>query len=966
MSDNFQNFRNGINLGSLALDPSDPNVRNGDIYYSPVLNTFRGYINGVWVDIPGSGGSFSNPMTTTGDMIYSDPGSNPVRIGIGSLGQVLSSNGTIPVWSNLPGATAFSIGASSPITTTGSISGSPGTWQTFPNSPAFIFTPIISGTYKVYSPLPLTPGPGDNVSFFGRIVNTFGGATLLQESQVLAIGFKAGVTDPGFSGTAQSVYNLTAGTTYQFDIQGQVESSGTLTLGGPVFYMFLEGVGLNGVLNTSASSYAMYTSNIVNTISSPVTSVTPTFTTFSNSPAFTFTPNVTGTYKVYTSVPLETNTAAQEALTQIINTSGGAVLLSQSQATAYSDSPATVDSVFIQNTYGLTAGTTYVFDIQGSMTGSGSAFIRGDVASFYMYAEGVGLNNNTAQFPVAFKAFAGANFAAVNTTIVMPSPNIIFDTNSGYNPSTGVYTVPYAGFYVVGFSGQTYAGGQIVYIEVDGVFQGYITDSSGQNGDIWGVSTLVKCNAGSQITWWNQGSTDFNTNTWISVYSQTLAQGLVGPQGSSTGSSFAYYASSAVTNQSTAISSGTFETFDNSPALTFTPTVSGVYKVYGSIPLGNLPAGDIANVRVWNTSGGATLLQESQAGLYGQSSSPISNEFAQSVYSLNAGTTYVFDVQGKVTGGSVQLDATEAGTFYMFAEGVGLATAGTNTLASQVGTITTKFGVDPATGSTSLATTGGSPIPFPYVYYDTTNSYNAVSYTYTAPVAGYYDIQLTSFYDATSQTDTFVVVNGINKAGRVTMNTAAYGTMSGSTQVYLNYGDVLTIEPDSSSSLGFAALTNTPSGYIPTVTISLRPPTPAVTSRIVKSNSSGVFAFSSSLVQVTDGVNPISATVICNGGDVEIGMMADGTDNESCIFIDSITASDAFLYFYRDGVRVSNNFMQMQTNLTYNLLAIPPGGFRFIDTPPPGSHTYTVWVVGGPNRGDQQVGYSVIYARPLA
>lgn len=49
---------------------------------------------------------------------------------------------------------------------------------------------------------------------------------------------------------------------------------------------------------------AFFASSQVNTLSSPVTSTLPTFTTFSNSPAFTFTPTITGTYKVYSSIPL--------------------------------------------------------------------------------------------------------------------------------------------------------------------------------------------------------------------------------------------------------------------------------------------------------------------------------------------------------------------------------------------------------------------------------------------------------------------------------------------------------------------------------------------------------------------------------------------------------------------------------------------------------------------------------------
>lgn len=40
----------------------------------------------------------TNPMTTTGDTIYSSSGSTPARLGIGSSGQVLTVSGGLPTW----------------------------------------------------------------------------------------------------------------------------------------------------------------------------------------------------------------------------------------------------------------------------------------------------------------------------------------------------------------------------------------------------------------------------------------------------------------------------------------------------------------------------------------------------------------------------------------------------------------------------------------------------------------------------------------------------------------------------------------------------------------------------------------------------------------------------------------------------------------------------------------------------
>jgi hypothetical protein len=45
----------------------------------------------------------TNPMTTTGDIIYSSPGSTPVRLGIGSASQVLTVASGVPSWATPAG-----------------------------------------------------------------------------------------------------------------------------------------------------------------------------------------------------------------------------------------------------------------------------------------------------------------------------------------------------------------------------------------------------------------------------------------------------------------------------------------------------------------------------------------------------------------------------------------------------------------------------------------------------------------------------------------------------------------------------------------------------------------------------------------------------------------------------------------------------------------------------------------------
>lgn len=139
-----------------------------------------------------------------------------------------------------------------------------------------------------------------------------------------------------------------------------------------------------------------YTSSIVNTSSSSITS--DTFTTFSNSPAFTFTPTASGTFKVYSSACfLNQNGGSGYAQTRIVLTSGaGSSQTSESMGSAYCGGGVVQMSTFIQSVFTLVSGTEYVFDIQGrSIVASSGIILRGEATGgdagspFYMYAERV-------------------------------------------------------------------------------------------------------------------------------------------------------------------------------------------------------------------------------------------------------------------------------------------------------------------------------------------------------------------------------------------------------------------------------------------------------------------------------------------------------------------------------------------------------------------------------------------------
>jgi hypothetical protein len=56
-----------------------------------------------------SSAGMTNPMTTTGDTIYSSSGSTPARLGIGSTGQVLTVSGGVPTWASAASGGGFTL-----------------------------------------------------------------------------------------------------------------------------------------------------------------------------------------------------------------------------------------------------------------------------------------------------------------------------------------------------------------------------------------------------------------------------------------------------------------------------------------------------------------------------------------------------------------------------------------------------------------------------------------------------------------------------------------------------------------------------------------------------------------------------------------------------------------------------------------------------------------------------------------
>jgi hypothetical protein len=86
---------------SAERDAEITSPEEGQFAYLKDTNVTTYYTGSAWANLDTTG--MTNPMTTTGDTIYSSSGSTPARLGIGSTGQVLTVAGGIPSWATPAG-----------------------------------------------------------------------------------------------------------------------------------------------------------------------------------------------------------------------------------------------------------------------------------------------------------------------------------------------------------------------------------------------------------------------------------------------------------------------------------------------------------------------------------------------------------------------------------------------------------------------------------------------------------------------------------------------------------------------------------------------------------------------------------------------------------------------------------------------------------------------------------------------
>jgi hypothetical protein len=88
-----------------ARDAAITSPEEGQFAYLKDTNVTTYYTGSAWANLDTTG--MTNPMTTTGDTIYSSSGSTPARLGIGSTGQVLTVAGGVPSWATPASGSSF-------------------------------------------------------------------------------------------------------------------------------------------------------------------------------------------------------------------------------------------------------------------------------------------------------------------------------------------------------------------------------------------------------------------------------------------------------------------------------------------------------------------------------------------------------------------------------------------------------------------------------------------------------------------------------------------------------------------------------------------------------------------------------------------------------------------------------------------------------------------------------------------
>jgi len=169
-----------------ARDAAVTSPQEGNFAYLKDTNVTTYYTGSAWANLDTTG--MTNPMTTTGDTIYSSSGSTPARLGIGTTGQVLTVAAGIPSW-------ATPAGGGSGLTLVDEYA--------FTNSSTVNIDSVFTSTYKNYKVMVVAKNHAinDPIDFTIRLRASGTAATANYQSQAMKL------TGTTFSNSANSYSN---------------------------------------------------------------------------------------------------------------------------------------------------------------------------------------------------------------------------------------------------------------------------------------------------------------------------------------------------------------------------------------------------------------------------------------------------------------------------------------------------------------------------------------------------------------------------------------------------------------------------------------------------------------------------------------------------------------------------------------------------------------------------------------
>ncbi len=688
----------GQTTTSAAFDALSPMTTGGDLIYGGASGTGLRLANGSAGQVLTSAGTtlaptwttpspgFINPMNSVGDLIVGGSSGTATRLGIGSTGQVLTVSGGTAVWAPIGGGTVTNVTASSPLASSGgttpniSLTGiipvvNGGTGSSTQNFVDLSTTQSISGAKTFNNALtltqistPATPSATHNDLYFKS-----DGFLYMLDSLV----------SPGISGTSWAIDpqitvtnsgTITVSSIYTRRVGDSMEISGRVTLGTVTSSPMSINLGTYRIDSTKLGNSAngtpvgnMQRTNSGSAQAHPSTAFGTWDLFYDGSTTTDIYVGATHTSQAYNKVAADSIFSNTDNCTFQITvpiagwTVNNGAQPGQHGATFFASSQVT-------NVSGAIASTSFVtFDNSPALS------ITPTITGTYKVHSAFGITQN-----LTGNAFTVARI--VNTSgsaiLLYESQNIGTAVNGLDNAGStyveSIYTLTAGNTYVFDIQGRT--NGSIVNRGDLGPF--YIFAELSTNGaGISGGGLTNPMTTGGDIIYGGASGTPTRLANGSAGQVLTSAGGTSAPTWAASGS-FDYFASAQVTTNSSATSSSSYVTASNSPTFVFTPTFTGKYKVYGSIPLEAQGGPSNSLCKILNTVGSATLVNEQEGGVFNPTAGNlISSVLTQSVYTLTASTSYTFVLQHKILSGGANSviagSAASGNTFYLFAERIG-------------------------------------------------------------------------------------------------------------------------------------------------------------------------------------------------------------------------------------------------------------------------------------------------------